>query len=1261
MLRCIGKGSYGEVWLARNVFGAFRAVKVVRRSSFDSDRPFQREFNGIKRFEPVSRSHPAFMAILHVGENQAEGYFYYVMELADDQQAGQRVEADTYEAKTISTEIATRGRLPFTETIQVGIAIGDALATLHTAGLVHRDIKPANIIYVNGRPKLADIGLVHTIASAATFVGTQGYIPPEGPGTVQADIYALGKLLYEVSTGNDRQQFPELPDFLASSEDGTSFRELNEVLVRACESNPKDRYTSATLLCSDLQLIGRGESLQRLRQLERRWKVATRFGAIAGVVILVLGGLGWVVVTQHQRTARARASQAATALASGTRSLDEADNLAALPWFVEARDADGAGRSGPDHRLRIGSVFEYSPHLVHCWWHTQQVRYADFSPDGKLIAFSDEAGGIGILNWRGGVQTAHLQYGTEGFIMSLEFSRDGLRLVAAGRDMGWRVWDVTNGGLICDVAMDPGARYATFSPDGAHVVTAGIDGYVTIWNATNGARVRQLRGHLAAVRSAVFSPDGSQIVSASHDSTTIIWDAASGAIRHRFRDEGWMYIAAFSADGKWIVNGGSDSVAQILSVAQEAPVFGLLQHPRHVCGARFSPDQRMLATVTYGGSVHLWDLTRHAAAAGVLRHSQDAYHAGFSPDSRYLVTSSFDKTVRVWDVGPASSLPALIKAPVSENGAVIFDVQRRGVRAVDLVTSNSVAETEASYPVDGVVCNFSGSAFLMKPALEATNQVAEGIDWNRKQSLKAPAEVVQSGKCVLAEGATVAVSFNGGSVASWDLLSGTQLGRWPMPSSVGGVAVSSNGTAIIAWPAIESRTKDAWLIHVGNGGKVLVLEHELPVVTARFDGAGDLLVTGCRDNTMAHGYAQVWDAHTGNAVGAPMRHTDGVTAVALSEDGEWVATGGEDNVAFIWNRTTGRRTGPLRHQEQVWSVTFVPGTSWLTTGAADGAARVWDIRSGTPLTPMLRQPGAIKVARVAGNGRELVTTGGSGSRIFTLQVETDPSTPVELATRFLSGEPLTNAADREAISRWAERSQKRERMTALEWHKQEGARSFENHHGVIFHYERVVTLGGGTPEIYAAIAAAKAELNDLQGAVKWMSRAAKEQPKTSFLNSLAALQLLCGDTNALADTTKKIAAMRVNFAADLDTCWTLVLMPQMFENEAIDSAFKALLSLPVKKDSLPLMGMLCALRDTNACMDMQECVQVLGAGATAECHAALAVLFAQSGHVEPARMALNAAEIARFTASGWQRRARISTLVQFAEGALQSTTRRASK
>src|SRR6185295_13126022 len=88
MIRVIGRGSYGEIWMARSQLGVLRAVKIVDKRNFESDKAFQREFEGMARFDPISREHTGFVDILHVGLDDHSGFFYYVMELADDHLTG---------------------------------------------------------------------------------------------------------------------------------------------------------------------------------------------------------------------------------------------------------------------------------------------------------------------------------------------------------------------------------------------------------------------------------------------------------------------------------------------------------------------------------------------------------------------------------------------------------------------------------------------------------------------------------------------------------------------------------------------------------------------------------------------------------------------------------------------------------------------------------------------------------------------------------------------------------------------------------------------------------------------------------------------------------------------------------------------------------------------------------------------------------------------------------------------------------------------
>jgi len=291
LLRVIGRGAYGEIWLARTVTGALRAVKIVYRSTFESERSFLREFEGMSAFEPISRGHDGFIDILHVGRTNE--YLYYSMELADDHLAGREIDVVSYEPRTLKSDLGRQKRLSADESIRLGISLTEALEALHTRGLTHRDIKPSNIIFTEGVPKLADIGLV-AASGQQSFVGTEGYVPPEGPGTPQADVYSLGKLLYETCTGKDRLDFPEIDSQLSQRPDREQLLQLNNVLVKACANDPKKRYESAAEMHRDLAALERGE-----RPGKSRTKVLL---AMLSILAIAIAGVWFWLAREQPRT-----------------------------------------------------------------------------------------------------------------------------------------------------------------------------------------------------------------------------------------------------------------------------------------------------------------------------------------------------------------------------------------------------------------------------------------------------------------------------------------------------------------------------------------------------------------------------------------------------------------------------------------------------------------------------------------------------------------------------------------------------------------------------------------------------------------------------------------------------------------------------------------------------------------------------------------------------------------------------------------------
>ncbi len=289
LLRQIGRGAYGDVWLARGLTGAYRAVKIVWRGRFDDAAPYDREFRGVKEAMALSQE-PGLLPLLHVGRDEAAGYFYYVMELADDAKTGRVIDPAAYVPLTLKELKARHGRLPAARCLEFAEDLARALASLHARELVHRDIKPSNVVIVHGRPMLADIGLLAAAGDAHTFVGTKGYLAPEGPGSPVADVFALGRLLYEIATGFDREEFPRLPADITDRAERTTLFELNEILLRAGEPLAQNRYPDATAMLADLR--ARRTQPQGSKSSRPRRRPGWVWAMIA-VVVLAGGSLLW--------------------------------------------------------------------------------------------------------------------------------------------------------------------------------------------------------------------------------------------------------------------------------------------------------------------------------------------------------------------------------------------------------------------------------------------------------------------------------------------------------------------------------------------------------------------------------------------------------------------------------------------------------------------------------------------------------------------------------------------------------------------------------------------------------------------------------------------------------------------------------------------------------------------------------------------------------------------------------------------------------
>lgn len=256
LIELIGEGSFGQVWVAIDATDSPCAIKIIYKRKSKKDL-FWKEFEGVKNYLPISRSNLGLVTILHVGKSEDDSFYYYTMELADNIHPSEHEDWQSYEAKSLSNYIQTiDSPCNLDEFGEIALNLSNGLAHLHANGLVHRDIKPSNVIFVSGVPKLADVGLVSIGSDASTFIGTTGYIPPEGPGTPQADIYALGKTLYELLTGNHLGAFPELPTQVYKNKGKfNAFPEFNKIIANCTSPDFRERFENGNELKEELLCI----------------------------------------------------------------------------------------------------------------------------------------------------------------------------------------------------------------------------------------------------------------------------------------------------------------------------------------------------------------------------------------------------------------------------------------------------------------------------------------------------------------------------------------------------------------------------------------------------------------------------------------------------------------------------------------------------------------------------------------------------------------------------------------------------------------------------------------------------------------------------------------------------------------------------------------------------------------------------------------------------------------------------------------------
>jgi WD40 repeat protein len=945
--------------------------------------------------------------VLHVDIGEHESYFYYVMDLADDQESGRKITPDTYTPRTLRSDLQSQRRLAASVCVKLGQDLAKALAALHEAGLLHRDIKPANIIFVNGAPKLADIGLVADENEARSWVGTEGFVAPEGPNSKQGDVFSLGKVLYEASTGMDRMEYPDWPVSVAEVAEREVFLELNEVIVRACESDLGKRYATADAMGADLDALDQGKSLRhrRLRK-ERFWRIVQVAGACALLTAAVCG-IHW----QRREIADTYRRLVQASVVSGIEAVDSGDWLGALPHFTEAlRFEPTDALTNRDQRLRLGAILDLSPKLTRVWFGPTPANDGQFSPDGARVLLARYYGNAEVYD----VSSGHMQLSVlkaPRTLLNAAYSPDGRQLVTVSQNSVACIWDAATFKQVRRLPHPSEMWGARFSPDGRRLVTAASDGVARVWEIQTAQLVLTLRQHTEAVHFAEFSHDGKRIVTASHDGTAQLWDAtngqpAGGPLQHG----AWVTYAAFSPDDQKLVTACADRRARVWETATGQRLPPDLDHRDGVQGAEFSPDGRFILTASADGSARLWLAENRQPVPGnsILRHPGRLTRACFSPDGHRILTTGTDGSARLWELAGSQGKAMGAGGSLSADGSRFLTVSNESVQVWEATSDDAGCQrltprSKLQRAVLGPDGRFVVSCSTVES--QGTNQEIQVWDADAGKAV-GPAILLSSpaASVALAERGQTIVISEGDHVRSWDAVTGSPLSPPVAVTEPASHSLFSHDGNRVA--TLSGREVRVWDAH--NGRAVFVpLTLPQPIQDAQFSPNDRYLAIGCSENGSTAAAAQVFDAANGQPVGPKLEHKAGILSVAFSPDSRRVVTASADFTAVVWDFATGRQVaGPLKHEDQVRRAAFSPDGRWIVTASADKTARVWDAASGTALTPPLRSPGPLAQAGfLAGQSRVVTIEEAQGSvRLWRLTIEQRPLSALQSLACWLSGD-----------------------------------------------------------------------------------------------------------------------------------------------------------------------------------------------------------------------------------------------------------------
>jgi len=492
---------------------------------------------------------------------------------------------------------------------------------------------------------------------------------------------------------------------------------------------------------------------------------------------------------------------------------------------------------------------------------------------------------------------------------------------------------------------------------------------ITVWSATNRTLLHKFTGHTAVITCVVFPPNGDHdlVVSGSWDKTVRLWSRRNHDLQlvHTFhRHTDWVKSVAFSPDVKFLASGGKDSMVYLWSVATHDLIHDF-SCGGQVSSLSFSPDSQTLASAGDNKQVNLWSTESGKLLQTLEGHTEEVNSVTFSPNGQILASTSSDKSLKLWLVSDGQLIQSFSGHGDNDYIAIFAPNSQMIASASDSsIRIRSVARQKLIHVIEGVslphyIYRGSAMAFSRDGELIATgdatgvvrqwlvpSEVSDTVRFGNRHTTTVNDLAFSHDKKLLASASA------DGTVHLWSIdppHMPYQVNTLAPPSAYSVVALtftldSAFLVSAFRLPGVESsqvclhrsfldRTRSSQLEVLGT--------HTGWVSTVAFTQDGNTLASGGEEKEIF-----LWSMQEGTKIDALKGHTDNVLSVDFSPDGKLLVSGADcdDCTVILWS-VSGRKILHIfkGHTNRVNHVAFSPDGEVIASASCDNTVRLWPV------------------------------------------------------------------------------------------------------------------------------------------------------------------------------------------------------------------------------------------------------------------------------------------------------------------------------